>query len=64
MIAFLNEYGYTIWALLVLMIMWVIAIKKAEGPPTVSEQQEIMDSLEHRHNSKWLHTTKSRWGED
>ena len=64
MIQFLNEYGYTIITIEILMILWVITIKKAEGPPTAVEQQEIMDSLEHRQNSKWLNTTTSRWGEE
>lgn len=64
MIAFLTEHGYTIWTLLVLTIMWVIAIKNSQGPLTPEENQAIMDSLEHRQNSRWLPTTKSRWGED
>lgn len=63
MIAFLTEYGYTIWTLLVLMIMWVVAIKNSEGPMTPVEKSNVVQSLNGR-QSFLLNTTKSRWGEE
>lgn len=64
MIAFLNEYGYQI-IMIELLLIWLVILYQSKQPPLTAEENEvIMESLEHRQNSRWLHTTKSRWGED
>lgn len=64
MIAFLNEFGYTIWAILGLLIFYVIMHKYYEGPPSAAEQAAIMESIEYRSNTFLSKTTESKWGQD
>lgn len=63
MIAFLNDFGYTIWAILGLLIFYVIMHKYYEGPPTAEENKAIMDSLSGR-ESFLSNRTESKWGQD
>lgn len=62
MITFLTENGYTIWVLLVLMILWVITVKYAEGPPSHKDDLVTHRIIEARENSFLMNHTESKWG--
>lgn len=64
MIAFLNDGGYLIWIVLLILTLAVIFSKWVEGPPTSAENDEIMRSISHRENSFLMKRTESKWGTD
>jgi len=55
MIEFLNEHGYSIWVILLLLILWVF-IRKARVEPLTKQEQ--------RKHSFLMERTESKWGTD